>query len=143
MPPIMRSVGYPAGSRVGACRISVESLTLETATAGLLIHLLRHRWPSRLTDLRLSARVLLRPLVAVIVRLPQAIGFWEGWDSRFTCQFVESRVAGRYAQAQNRGVESADQSGHRRHRDWRTTPEAPLSGRRSVAATATLQSAPR
>lgn len=51
--------------------------------------------------------------------------------------------AGRHAPAQNYGVEWADQSGRRRHRDWRTTPEAPWGGRRSVAATATLPSAPR
>jgi hypothetical protein len=42
LPPIMRSVGYPAGSHVGACRISVESLTLATATGGMVIHLLQH-----------------------------------------------------------------------------------------------------
>jgi hypothetical protein len=78
-----------------------------------------------------------------IVRLPQAIGFWEGWDSRFTCQFVESRAAGRHAQAQNRGVGSAGQSGRRRHRGWRTTPKARQAGKTWVAAIATPRSAPR
>jgi hypothetical protein len=62
---------------------------------------------------------------------------------QLTCQFVESRVADRYAQAQNCGVGSADQPGRRRHRGWRTTPKALQAGKTWVAAIATPRSAPR
>src|SRR4051812_5341638 len=63
--------------------------------------------------------------------------------SSFTCQFVESPVADRYAQAQNCGVATTDQPGRRQHRGWRTTPKAPQAGKTSVAAIATPRSALR
>ncbi|MEU7909405.1 hypothetical protein [Actinoplanes sp. NPDC049118] len=63
--------------------------------------------------------------------------------SSFTCQFVESPVADRYAQAQNYGVGSADQPGYRRHRGWKMKPKALQAGKMWVAATASPRSAPQ
>jgi hypothetical protein len=62
---------------------------------------------------------------------------------QLTCQFVESRIADRYAWAQRCHVGSADPLGRRRHRGWRTTPKALQAGKTWVAATATPRSAPR
>jgi hypothetical protein len=85
-----------------------------------------------------SLPVRCRPLVAAIQQ-------WEllEWASSFTCQFVESPVAGRYARAQSCGDATADQPGRRRHRGWRTTPKAPRAGKIWVAAIATPRSALR